>query len=233
MRRTALVFITLCIGFVGGLRSGAYAQGQTIDKASLAVYNDLMQAKRYWDARVLASKYMPDTSEARLLVIEAEQKAIEVYENLIAERRFLDASNYVAKNMPKATFANKLIAEAEVKHFSSVIDNPKSSKDDRRRALVSISQLYPEHARRYSDKLKSIDAETLRAQKESSRKSCVESSKRGVSIGMLSSEVLCSSWGRPQAVNNTITKDGTHEQWVYGRGGYLYFENGILTAIQN
>lgn len=32
--------------------------------------------------------------------------------------------------------------------------------------------------------------------------------------------------------NRTTNIHGTHEQWVYD-GGYLYFQNGILTSIQN
>ena len=50
-------------------------------------------------------------------------------------------------------------------------------------------------------------------------------------IGMTEDEVIASSWGRPSSRNTTTTIDGIREQWVYRRG-YLYFENGILTAIQ-
>jgi len=40
------------------------------------------------------------------------------------------------------------------------------------------------------------------------------------------------NWGAPDEINRTMTARGTHEQWVYSRG-YLYFDNGILTAAQN
>jgi len=40
------------------------------------------------------------------------------------------------------------------------------------------------------------------------------------------------SWGRPEDVNRTITANKVHEQWVYS-GGYIYIENGIVTAMQN
>lgn len=52
-----------------------------------------------------------------------------------------------------------------------------------------------------------------------------------VSIGMTKDEVLNSKWGRPQDVNKTTTKYGVHEQWVY-RNKYLYFDDEILTSIQ-
>lgn len=57
----------------------------------------------------------------------------------------------------------------------------------------------------------------------------------GVSLGMTEERVLESSWGKPDHVNRTITVNGVHEQWVYEShsSGYLYFDNGILTGVQN
>jgi hypothetical protein len=56
----------------------------------------------------------------------------------------------------------------------------------------------------------------------------------GVRIGMSAKTVVeKTNWGKPQEINTTTTKNGTHEQWVYGYRSYLYFENGKLTAIQN
>ena len=57
--------------------------------------------------------------------------------------------------------------------------------------------------------------------------------RQGVSVGMSSQNALDSSWGKPQKINRTTGSFGVHEQWVYGGGGYLYFENGILRTIQN
>ncbi|OPY59456.1 MAG: hypothetical protein A4E55_00226 [Pelotomaculum sp. PtaU1.Bin035] len=61
----------------------------------------------------------------------------------------------------------------------------------------------------------------------------VSSKTQGVRIGMTQQEVLNSSWGKPKSVNKTTTQYGIHEQWVYGNNNYLYFEDGILTTIQN
>lgn len=56
-------------------------------------------------------------------------------------------------------------------------------------------------------------------------------------IGMTKDEVLSSSFGRPDDINTTITQYGSHEQWVYRlsnyKSVYLYFDDGILTSIQN
>lgn len=55
----------------------------------------------------------------------------------------------------------------------------------------------------------------------------------GARIGMTQAQVLASSWGSPDDINRTITAYGTREQWVYRYGSCLYFDDGVLTAIQN
>ncbi|WP_146548753.1 hypothetical protein [Rummeliibacillus suwonensis] len=51
-------------------------------------------------------------------------------------------------------------------------------------------------------------------------------------IGMTNEEVLESTWGKPQEINKTTSSYGVSEQWVYPDYKYLYFEDGILTTIQ-
>jgi hypothetical protein len=53
-----------------------------------------------------------------------------------------------------------------------------------------------------------------------------------VSIGMTEDQATM-SWGQPKDINNTTNSYSTHEQWVYGLSSYLYFDDGILTTIQN
>lgn len=55
--------------------------------------------------------------------------------------------------------------------------------------------------------------------------------KQKVRIGMTKTEALL-SWGEPDDINKSSGTWGNHEQWVYP-SSYLYFENGILTSIQN
>jgi len=54
-----------------------------------------------------------------------------------------------------------------------------------------------------------------------------------VKIGMTVDEVLTEGWGKPTKINKTTTQYGVSEQWVYSNYNYLYFDDGILTAIQN
>jgi hypothetical protein len=52
-------------------------------------------------------------------------------------------------------------------------------------------------------------------------------------IGMTKDDLLnYSRWGKPNDINKTITKYGTSEQWVYNNRGYIYLEDGKVTAIQ-
>lgn len=53
-----------------------------------------------------------------------------------------------------------------------------------------------------------------------------------VILGM-NKEMCTAAWGHPIDINRTIVRGLTSEQWVYGWGTYLYFDNGVLTAIQN
>lgn len=50
-------------------------------------------------------------------------------------------------------------------------------------------------------------------------------------IGM-TKEQARASWGEPYDINRTTTQWRVKEQWVYG-GKYLYFDDEMLTTIQN
>lgn len=61
-------------------------------------------------------------------------------------------------------------------------------------------------------------------------------------LGMSTGQVITyTNWGAPNSVNKTSTANGELEQWVYEedihrigiQNGYLYFTNGVLTAIQS
>ena len=53
-----------------------------------------------------------------------------------------------------------------------------------------------------------------------------------VLLGM-NKEMCIAAWGNPIDINRTILSRLTSEQWVYGWGTYLYFDNGVLSAIQD
>lgn len=53
------------------------------------------------------------------------------------------------------------------------------------------------------------------------------------SLGMTKNEVRNSTWGEPEDINKTTTAYGTREQWCYSGYKYIYFEDGIVTSIQD
>ncbi|AXT11988.1 hypothetical protein [Bacillus velezensis] len=59
-----------------------------------------------------------------------------------------------------------------------------------------------------------------------------EYQEKKIAIGMTKQEVIqLKDWGRPESIHKTTTASGINEQWVYG-SRYLYFDDGVLTTIQ-
>ena len=81
--------------------------------------------------------------------------------------------------------------------------------------------------------LAKILAQSWKDRERNERNDIATRRREGVRIGMTQSQVLQSSWGKPQQVNRTSTSRGAREQWVYSIRDYLYFEDGMLTTIQN
>lgn len=52
-------------------------------------------------------------------------------------------------------------------------------------------------------------------------------------VGLTAEGVRKSCWGKPSRINETLTGTHRHEQWVYSPGHYVYFTDGIVTAIQS
>ncbi len=63
------------------------------------------------------------------------------------------------------------------------------------------------------------------------KSACEAIAKRQIHVGMTSEQVRL-AWGRPEHINTTTTASHEHEQWVYGAGQYVYFEDGIYTSLQ-
>ncbi|MDP1990505.1 MAG: cell envelope integrity protein TolA [Syntrophales bacterium] len=79
-----------------------------------------------------------------------------------------------------------------------------------------------------------LQAEQKRKEEARKKAIAVQEAKPEPRIGMTKNQVIHESrWGTPHDVNRTKTVNGTREQWVYGIRRYLYFDNGVLTAIQD
>lgn len=115
------------------------------------------------------------------------------------------------------------------------------SNIDRFYPYLSINEVSIEDAQTYEERLlrEAAEKEKIRKEREvflykkfgkADGKIILEGKVR---IGMNQVMVL-ESWGYPSnGINKTTGSYGTHEQWCYGGGVYLYFTNGKLTTIQD
>lgn len=93
-------------------------------------------------------------------------------------------------------------------------------------AMSSAASLESAEKLRREDAQREATAKKVDAANKAARR------KEGVRIGMSKEQVLASNWGKPRKINRTSGANYEHEQWVYD-GGYLYFQGGLLTTVQN
>ena len=62
---------------------------------------------------------------------------------------------------------------------------------------------------------------------------CNTVADKKIYAGMTADQVKA-AWGKPYKINSTITGNTEHEQWVMHEYGndYVYFDNGIMTSLQ-
>ncbi len=121
------------------------------------------------------------------------------------------------------------------KTINDSIEIIKQKQEYKRQIAVSVKQKKHEIK---SDKKYKLDTEN----KKSKRKESIINKyglvngeailNHKVKIGW-SKSMCISSWGKPRTINRTTTLYGIHEQYVYSMKKYLYFENNILTTIQD
>ena len=161
------------------------------------------------------------------------------YTTLMKQQKF-DAAEKEVRNC-SVLLANadlKAMADEALKqYFIGEFKNPKSALESKVNALQKLTRDFPEVGAEYAAPLKKLEDALVKKNEADAkhRTASIAKEKRskGVSIGMSKEDVLASKWGRPESVNKTTGSYGTHEQWVYGGRNYLYFENGVLTTIQN
>lgn len=122
-----------------------------------------------------------------------------------------------------------------------------SLKDEKEKALLAIEKALKEAverdissiSKRYGNKTglyyRGLSADDRNTFRKAAAKWGVNTAKdivKGyVRIGW-NKEKCRMSWGEPRDINTSIGVWGRHEQWCY-YSSYLYFENGILTSIQD
>ena len=161
--------------------------------------------------------------------IEAKKQT---YAVLMKQRKFWEAAIIVricADALGTPDLA-KLVREAEVASHMDSINDPKRTLRDKAQAMQMLAKYYPDIGTKYEAQATKLLAEADRKDQEQEKK---RKRALGVSVGMTKEDALASSWGKPGSINTTTNVRGSREQWVYGSRSYLYFENGVLVAIQN
>lgn len=124
-----------------------------------------------------------------------------------------------------------LVDNADFAHHAARAADTALSNTERRNAAAAALVRRPDDKQVAAIKAKLDTA--VQAEAKAQQKALVKAKKsQGVTIGMSKQDVLDSAWGRPESVNTTHTARGTREQWVYGLGQYLYFQNDTLVGIQ-
>jgi hypothetical protein len=160
------------------------------------------------------------------------------YVRLLGARQFREAREALGE-CPVVLNDEMLVALRDgadkVRHIATASD-VKAPAEDRLLAIQLLAERWPEAAEPYALSLPKLRVQAERERAESIKRNIAAEKarrrKEGVTLGMTDDEVLDSQWGKPSHVNRTTNKHGVREQWVYP-GGYLYFEDGKLTSIQN
>ena len=170
----------------------------------IAFVSFLVFSSKY--VREFQTKPLPQVQQGNRPSVVAENPRIKACGAAMPERKASAAAEFKKKNIEAAL---SLMA-----YCDGLMPEGSAERSDYKKYLFAQEKVI--------DAKRAIEQKALKAEKK----------KRGVSIGMSQQEVLDSSWGRPTSVNTTTTRHGVRQQWVYG-SGYLYFEDGILTSVQN
>jgi hypothetical protein len=132
----------------------------------------------------------------------------------------------VAKNGYKTSNKELIISRIFTDEEKAIIENTKIKAQQEKDARLAkekeeLDLYYKTPAGRICKKYPSWDKDI-----------CEILAKGKVRIGMTAEQARV-SWGNPDDINRTISTYGNREQWVYGHSSYLYFDDGVLTSIQN
>lgn len=164
-------------------------------------------------------------------------KKLTEYRTLMAKREYWPASITIRRcsELLNDKQLKALVVDGEIKSYVADIESKKNKVDDRISAVEHFQERYPESGRKYDSLLKKLKADSAQLKADYKLANHFD---RKVRIGSTQQEVVEDGWGRPSGINTTTTANRVSEQWWYldqsysERRRYLYFENGILTAIQ-
>ena len=180
---------------------------------------------------IIGSNLLSDITKAKIRKLINDQK------NLLLDEMEQNIREGSALTTIKVYEQNELIhdnKEGNVLYKYALFKRNKSN--DYLKAIIQLAKdVSPSYSGRLSEEIREEFTKEgiANLSKEAWKHYYEENQKSDVFIGMTSDEVLKSKWGEPRKINRTTTAYGVREQWVYEGYKYLYFEDGILTTIQN
>lgn len=186
--------------------------------------NKYIQEQKYIEAYNLFGTIITDNKDKNKEIIDlATNKQNEIKEQMLQQ---VITQGQEKINNKDYSSAQTLLGKYKDFGNQTIVDMYNNATNEVNR--IEAEKKAQEEAERKAREKKEAEE---RAKKEAEEKARKKS--QGVRIGMTKQDVLDSSWGKPNHINTTTTKYGVHEQWCYDGYNYLYFENGILTSIQN
>lgn len=158
---------------------------------------------------------------------EEEQRKKRISDELLAQKKF--------DSLIDAKVREKEISDS-IEYSKQKAINEAINKERRKQDLkVQIANKKQEIAKQTKRKLEN-EKKKIQRREEIINKYGVENGEailnHKVKIGWTKS--MCfASWGKPWTIYRTTIATGVHEQCVYSLKKYLYFDNGVLTAIQD
>ena len=192
--------------------------------SSIIKINQYIEEQKYKEAYDLLETVIIDNKEKNQDIVDiATNKQNEIKDKAL-EQIIIQAQEKI--NAQDYSSAKTLLEKYKDLGNQTILDMYNNATNEVNR--IETEKKAREEAERIAREKKEAEEKAKREAEEKARKK-----SQGVRIGMTKQDVLDSSWGKPDHINTTTTKYGVHEQWVYGGGNYLYFDDGILTSIQN
>lgn len=197
-------------------------------------------------------KYLKDETKQKIMEIEnpiyvellkqnLKMELISEYNNVITFDAFRPTVfDWLKENNVDYGFISDLLSGLVVLNFDKTVIEFSNSlhikrifkvTDDRGNVIdpyTALNELGTELANAEDKRQKEFSKElNIKYEKEKDREQ-----EKYVVIGMTKDEVI-EIWGKPKDINRTVTTYGIKEQWVYSNYRYLYFDDGVLTTIQD
>lgn len=240
-----IVLISVVISLDPNSNQASYQTGEGLTKEQKkSNINDLVKHHKYDEAKTLADNYYyydnnVDNHHDYLLKIQ-----------VCKEKNLTDLDKAEIKKYDKTANNNTSTKKEENSETQKVNDEFKKITDDinaigmsnlTTEQIVSFINKYmvfwDTNKTKHSELHDSVVENLIKLKHQYSlyNKYYVDSNMKVYKpkIGMTKNEVMAfTKYIAPEDINKTTTKSSISEQYCYSNGDYLYFENGILSTIQ-